>query len=344
MQCVRHVGKMKLVDLEELSCWINYIWVVLKDNASEIWPEKTNAPADESIIPVGAERFRYAEALSRAGFNVNVASGFHDTSFRCLMKCDVDNRKNLYANVVLSGGTTIHQGLASTWRMNWPRKPTCSQTKTSSPSALNVSVAWKRCSSQSHWPAASTTRLSRIIMKCDVDIRKGSYAMSWCQAVRPVPKGFFWTWWSNWRRCVAPIWYGLDLPSQMSFFFLFFTVAQWACHCSPPVSFRSLSKKKIIRIFDLSRHGQTVTWLGKISRGNRGLVMWHGSVCEEIRGKTLGIGKQERITFFKVSTPRLNDHRFKEDELVIVGELPTVCSQLGLRCLYEARIGAPDNL
>ena len=100
---------MTLVDLEELSCWIKYIWVVLKDDASEIL-KKTNAPADESIIPGGAERFRYAEALSRASFYVNVASGFHDTSFRCLMKCDVDNRKNWYANVVRSGGTTIHQG------------------------------------------------------------------------------------------------------------------------------------------------------------------------------------------------------------------------------------------
>ena len=54
--------------------------------------------------------------------------------------------------------------------------------------------------------------------------------------------------------------------------------------------------------------------------------MWHGSVREELRGKTLGIGKQESFTVFKVSTPCLDDHQVKEDELEIVGELSTVCS------------------
>ena len=39
------------------------------------------------------------------------ASGIHDTSFQSNMKCDVDIRKDLYANVVLSGGTTMFQGI-----------------------------------------------------------------------------------------------------------------------------------------------------------------------------------------------------------------------------------------
>ena len=34
-------------------------------------------------------------------------NGFHDTSFQYIMKCDVYIRKDLYNNVVLSGGTTI---------------------------------------------------------------------------------------------------------------------------------------------------------------------------------------------------------------------------------------------
>ena len=41
------------------------------------------------------------------------ASGIHDTSFQSNMKCDVDIRKDLYANVVLSGGTTMFQGTFS---------------------------------------------------------------------------------------------------------------------------------------------------------------------------------------------------------------------------------------
>ena len=45
---------------------------------------------------------------------------------------------------------------------------------------------------------------------------------------------------------------------------------------------------------------------------------------------------------YKVSTPCLNDHHFKEEELKSVGELSKVCSQIVLTCLYLARIGRPD--
>ena len=47
---------------------------------------------------------------------------------------------------------------------------------------------------------------------------------------------------------------------------------------------------------------------------------------------------------FKVSTPRLDDHRSKEEELKSVGELLKVSSQIVLKCLYLARIGGPDIL
>ena len=45
---------------------------------------------------------------------------------------------------------------------------------------------------------------------------------------------------------------------------------------------------------------------------------------------------------YKVSTPCLDDHHFKEEELKSVGELSHVCSQIVLKCLYLARIGRPD--
>ena len=46
----------------------------------------------------------------------------------------------------------------------------------------------------------------------------------------------------------------------------------------------------------------------------------------------------------KVSTPCIDDHHFKEEELKSVGELSQVCSQIVLKCLYLARIGQPDIL
>ena len=32
-------------------------------------------------------------------------AGIHETTFNSIMKCDIDIRKDLYANTVLSGGT-----------------------------------------------------------------------------------------------------------------------------------------------------------------------------------------------------------------------------------------------
>ena len=46
----------------------------------------------------------------------------------------------------------------------------------------------------------------------------------------------------------------------------------------------------------------------------------------------------------KVSTPCLDDHHFKEEELKSVGELSKVRSQIVLKCLHLARIGRPDIL
>ena len=47
---------------------------------------------------------------------------------------------------------------------------------------------------------------------------------------------------------------------------------------------------------------------------------------------------------YKVSTPCIDDHHFKEEEMKSVGELSQACSQMVLKCLYLARIGRPDIL
>ena len=47
---------------------------------------------------------------------------------------------------------------------------------------------------------------------------------------------------------------------------------------------------------------------------------------------------------YKVSSPCIDDHHFKEEEMKSVGELSHVCSQIVLKCPYLARIGRPDIL
>ena len=40
------------------------------------------------------------------------SADIHETTYNFIMKCDVDVRKDLYANTVLSGGSTMIQGIA----------------------------------------------------------------------------------------------------------------------------------------------------------------------------------------------------------------------------------------
>merc|ERR1711991_683082 len=63
-------------------------------------------------ITIGNERFRCPEALFQPNFLGLEHAGVHETTYNSIMKCDVDIRKDLYSNVVLSGGTTMYTGIA----------------------------------------------------------------------------------------------------------------------------------------------------------------------------------------------------------------------------------------
>jgi actin-related protein len=69
--------------------------------------EKTYELPDGQVITVGAERFRCPEVLFNPSLIGQEAAGIHETTYNSIMKCDVDIRKDLYANIVLSGGTTM---------------------------------------------------------------------------------------------------------------------------------------------------------------------------------------------------------------------------------------------
>jgi len=74
--------------------------------------EQTYELPDGQTITVGAERFRCAEILfdpSKIGME---QEGVHQLTYDSIMKCDVDIRRDLYSNVVLSGGTTMFPGIA----------------------------------------------------------------------------------------------------------------------------------------------------------------------------------------------------------------------------------------
>ncbi|XP_063722882.1 actin-like [Symsagittifera roscoffensis] len=74
--------------------------------------EKTYELPDGQVITIGNERFRCPEALFQPAFIGLESAGVHETMYNSIMKCNVDLRKDLYANIVLSGGTTMFPGFA----------------------------------------------------------------------------------------------------------------------------------------------------------------------------------------------------------------------------------------
>ena len=74
--------------------------------------DKTYELPDGNTVNIGKQRFRCPEALFAPLKIGKEFSGVHELTFQSIMKCDVDVRKDLYGNIVLSGGTTMFPGIA----------------------------------------------------------------------------------------------------------------------------------------------------------------------------------------------------------------------------------------
>lgn len=74
--------------------------------------EKSYELPDGQIITIGDERFRCPEILFQPSLIGLESSGIHEKVYNCIMKCDIDLRKDLYAYIVLSGGTSMLPNIA----------------------------------------------------------------------------------------------------------------------------------------------------------------------------------------------------------------------------------------
>merc|ERR1712121_311621 len=74
--------------------------------------EKDYELPDGQVVTIGSERFRAPETMFQPAHLGLGAVGIHETAYNSIMHSDLDIRKDLYANIVLSGGTTMFPGIA----------------------------------------------------------------------------------------------------------------------------------------------------------------------------------------------------------------------------------------
>lgn len=73
--------------------------------------EKSYTLPDGQVMVIGNERFRCPEYLFKPSLDGREHDGMDQLTYKSIMKCDMDVRKDLYENVILSGGSTMYEGL-----------------------------------------------------------------------------------------------------------------------------------------------------------------------------------------------------------------------------------------
>ena len=95
-----------LIDIKEKLC------AVAIDFNSLDTEEKSYEFIDGQNTKIGSERFRCPEALFKPTLIELECEGIVVTTHRAITTCDVEIKRDLYSNIVLSGGTTLFPGMA----------------------------------------------------------------------------------------------------------------------------------------------------------------------------------------------------------------------------------------
>jgi actin-related protein len=99
-------------DIKEKLCYVSLDYEnEYKESTKSTSCETQYEMPDGEMITIGNERFRCPEVLFKPSIIGKEILGLHDQVYSSIMKSDLDIRKDLYSNIILSGGTTMFSGL-----------------------------------------------------------------------------------------------------------------------------------------------------------------------------------------------------------------------------------------
>jgi len=97
-------------DIKEKICFVAFNIEKIDKDDEDVEPEHSYKLPDGNVIQVGAEKFRAPEVLFNPGLIGLEYVGIHQCLVNSISKCDLDIRRSMYSDIILAGGSTMHDG------------------------------------------------------------------------------------------------------------------------------------------------------------------------------------------------------------------------------------------